>query len=48
MVTDPENLFGDLTREEEIRITELEKGIGTSAKFEGVLRQRSGHMGLKG
>ena len=28
MVTDPENLFGDLTREEEIRITELEKGIG--------------------
>jgi len=27
MVTDPENPFGDLTREEELRITELLKGI---------------------
>ena len=27
MVTDPENPFGDLTKEEEIRITELVKGI---------------------
>ena len=26
-VTDPENPFGDLTKEEEIRITELVKGI---------------------
>ena len=36
MITDPENPFGDLTREEEIRITELEKGIGNS---KGVIRK---------
>ena len=28
MVTDPENPFGELTREEELRITELLKGDG--------------------
>jgi hypothetical protein len=48
MVTDPENPFRDLTREEESRITELVKGMGgivaeasenaTSAKFEVVLK----------
>ncbi|MFQ5456818.1 MAG: hypothetical protein ACE5EA_11585 [Nitrospirota bacterium] len=27
MVTDPENPFGDLTREEELRITEILKGM---------------------
>jgi len=27
MVTDPENPFGDLTREEELRITEILKGV---------------------
>ncbi|MEE8423105.1 MAG: hypothetical protein V3S49_01040 [Thermodesulfobacteriota bacterium] len=36
MVIDPENPLGDLTREEEIRITELEKGIGNTS---GVIRK---------
>ena len=55
MVTDPENPFGDLTREQKLRVTELLKGRGikvlenaSRAKLEALLKQKSGHMGLKG